>query len=98
MRAIGKNIYDYVYFYVDNVCIIVYIILINNGENEMPKRYSSAELIKIVLADGWYEVSCNGSHHKFKHPSKKGIVVIPHPKKEMPIGTAEKILKMAGIK
>ena len=64
----------------------------------MPKRYSSAELIKIVLADGWYEVSCKGSHHKFRHKVKEGTVIIPHPKKEMPVGTAERILKMAGLK
>ena len=64
----------------------------------MPKRYSSVDLIKIILANGWHEVSKKGSHTKFKHPEKSGIVVIPHPKKDMPTGTAEKILKMAGIK
>jgi len=64
----------------------------------MPKRYSSVDLVEIVEADGWFKVSKNGSHIKFKHSKKSGIVVIPHPKKDMPTGTAEKILKMAGLK
>lgn len=64
----------------------------------MPTRYSSSDLIKLLTKDGWYEVNCNGSHHKFKHKTKKGCVIVPHPKKEMPVGTAEQILKMAGLK
>jgi predicted RNA binding protein YcfA (HicA-like mRNA interferase family) len=65
---------------------------------KMPIRYSSAELIRIVKQDGWCFVSINGSHHKFKHPKKPGIVVIPHPKQSIPPGTAAQILRMAGLK
>jgi len=64
----------------------------------MPKSYSSADLIKIVEANGWYQVSKSGSHLKFKHIKKSGIVIIPHPKKDTPTGTAQKILKMAKLK
>jgi len=32
-----------------------------------------------------------------KHPTKKGKVTIPHPKKDLPIGTVRSILKQAGI-
>jgi len=64
----------------------------------MPKGYSSEDLIEIVEADGWFKVSKNGSHLKFKHPKKGGIVVIPHPKKDIPAGTAQNILKMSGLK
>ena len=35
---------------------------------------SSREIIKIIKQDGWFEVSCRGSHHMFKHPTKKGRV------------------------
>lgn len=45
------------------------------------KGYSSREIIKILKADGWYEVGCTGDHHQFKHPVKKGRVTITHPKK-----------------
>ena len=64
----------------------------------MSKRYSSEDLIKIVELDGWSNVSKSGSHLKFKHPIKAGIVVIPHPKKDMPTGTAQNVLRMAGLK
>ena len=64
----------------------------------MPVRYSSIELIRLVENDGWMLISISGSHHKFKHPQKSGIVVIPHPKKGIPVGTSAQILKMAGLK
>lgn len=64
----------------------------------MPKRYSSSDLIKLLKKNGWYEVSCKGSHHKFKHKDKKNPVIVPHPQKEIPVGTAEQILKDAGLK
>ena len=62
----------------------------------MPIRYSSRELIRIIANDGWYLVGIRGSHHKYKHPEKKGIVVVPHPNSKVPTGTALKILKSAG--
>lgn len=58
----------------------------------------SGELIKIVEADGWYQVSTKGSHHQYKHSTKKGRVTIPHPKKDLPIKTVQSILKQAGLK
>ncbi|MDN5511161.1 type II toxin-antitoxin system HicA family toxin [Acinetobacter sp.] len=58
----------------------------------------SLDLIKMIEADGWYEVRVTGSHHHFKHPTKKGLVTIPHPKKDLPNGTVASILKQAGLK
>ncbi|ENY3816762.1 type II toxin-antitoxin system HicA family toxin [Acinetobacter baumannii] len=57
----------------------------------------SLDLIKMIEADGWYEVRVSGSHHHFKHPTKKGLVTIPHPKKGLPNGTVKSILKQAGL-
>ncbi|BBU19156.1 addiction module toxin, HicA family protein [Acinetobacter sp. BEC1-S18-ESBL-01] len=57
----------------------------------------SLDLIKMIEADGWYEVRVTGSHHHFKHPTKKGLVTIPHPKKDLPSGTVKSILKQAGL-
>lgn len=37
------------------------------------KSYSSREVIKILQADGWYLVNTVGSHHQFKHPTKKDV-------------------------
>ncbi|AXM89373.1 addiction module toxin, HicA family [Anoxybacillus ayderensis] len=61
------------------------------------KSYSSKELIKIIQQDGWYIVRTSGSHHQFKHPSKPGLVTVPHPKKDLPIKTVKSILKQAGL-
>ena len=34
------------------------------------------EVEKMLLADGWYEVKIVGSHHQYKHPTKKGKITI----------------------
>lgn len=60
-------------------------------------EFSSKKIIKIIKADGWYEVSCLGSHHQFKHDFKKGRVTVPHPKRKLPVGTVKNIFKQAGI-
>ena len=67
-------------------------------ENLMGKTYTSQELIDLVEADGWRKVSTEGSHQQFKHPTKPGRVTIPHPKKDLPKGTVNSILKQARIK
>ncbi|MCC8080163.1 MAG: type II toxin-antitoxin system HicA family toxin [Oscillospiraceae bacterium] len=61
------------------------------------KSYSSREVIQILLADGWIEVSCVGDHHQFKHPTKTGKVTVVHPEKDIPIGTLKSIAKQAGV-
>jgi len=58
----------------------------------------SLDLIKMIEADGWYLVRITGSHHHFKHPTKKGLVTVPHPKKDVPPKTLNSILKQAGLK
>lgn len=61
------------------------------------KSYSSRDILKILTADGWYEVGCTGDHHQFKHPTKKGRVTLTHPKKDIPIKTVKSIFKQAGL-
>ncbi|MBG9768910.1 type II toxin-antitoxin system HicA family toxin [Bacillus sp. FSL K6-1560] len=58
---------------------------------------SSREIIKLIKNDGWYEVRVKGSHHQFRHPHKKGLVTIPHPKKDLPKRTVKSILEQAGL-
>lgn len=62
------------------------------------KSYSSREVLRIIRADGWYEVDCDGDHHQFKHPQKKGRVTVTHPMDTIPIGTLKSIGKQAGIR
>jgi predicted RNA binding protein YcfA (HicA-like mRNA interferase family) len=58
----------------------------------------SEDLFKLLKNDGWILDRIKGSHHVFKHPSKKGIVVVPHPRKDIPKGTENSILRQAGLK
>lgn len=57
----------------------------------------SREIIKILEDDGWMLKRINGSHYIFKHPEKLGTIPVPHPKKDIPIGTERNILKQAGL-
>lgn len=59
---------------------------------------SSKEIIKMLEKDGWQLRRVEGSHHHFKHPSKKGIVTVPHPNKDLTKKTVSSILKQAGLK
>jgi predicted RNA binding protein YcfA (HicA-like mRNA interferase family) len=58
---------------------------------------SSREVIQLLRADGWFEVAHQGSHKQFKHGTKKGRVTVPHPVRDIPIGTLRSIEKQANI-
>jgi predicted RNA binding protein YcfA (HicA-like mRNA interferase family) len=58
----------------------------------------SKDIIAALKADGWTEVAQEGSHVQFKHPTKKGRVTVPHPKKDIPIGTLKSVEKQSGLK
>lgn len=59
---------------------------------------TSAQVITLLESDGWFLVSTRGSHRQYKHPEKKGRVTVPHPKKDLPLGTLRQIYKQAGLK
>lgn len=61
------------------------------------KSYSSRDVLEQLKADGWYEVACDGDHHQFKHPLKKGRVTVTHPRKDIPIGTLKSIERQSEI-
>jgi len=58
----------------------------------------SAEVIKLLEADGWRLRSVRGSHHVFQHSTKPGHLSVPHPKKDLGPGLVHKLLKQAGLK
>jgi len=37
-----------------------------------------------------------GDYIKFKHPDKQGHVVVPHPRKDVALGTLRNIYRQAG--
>jgi predicted RNA binding protein YcfA (HicA-like mRNA interferase family) len=57
----------------------------------------SRDVIKALKADGWFEVRVVGSHHQFKHPTKPGVVTVPHPKSNLGIGTLKSIERQSGV-
>lgn len=58
---------------------------------------NSKDIIKALEADGWYKARQKGSHVQFKHPEKKGLVTVPHPKREIHIDTLRSIERQSGI-
>jgi predicted RNA binding protein YcfA (HicA-like mRNA interferase family) len=63
-------------------------------------RMKSQDIIRALKSksDGWEQIAQKGSHVQFKHPTKKGRVTVPHPNKDVPIGTLRSIEKQSGIK
>ncbi|MEO1748854.1 MAG: type II toxin-antitoxin system HicA family toxin, partial [Pseudomonadota bacterium] len=47
-----------------------------------------------LTGDGFVLVSVRGSHHKYRKANV--VIIVPHPKKDLPIGTARAIAKAAG--
>ncbi|MBW6400764.1 type II toxin-antitoxin system HicA family toxin [Roseomonas sp. HJA6] len=58
----------------------------------------SRAVIAALKADGWEQVAQKGSHCQFKHPTKPGRVTVPHPKRDLPVGTLRSIEKQAGMR
>jgi predicted RNA binding protein YcfA (HicA-like mRNA interferase family) len=58
----------------------------------------SREIISVLQRDGWVQVAQKGSHVQFKHPVKKGRVTVPHPERDIPVGTLKSIEKQSGLK
>lgn len=56
------------------------------------------EMEKILKADGWELKDVKGSHFQYAHKIKPGKVTVPNHKGDIPKGTANSILKQAGLK
>lgn len=54
----------------------------------------SRDIVKRLEAEGFERVGIRGSHHKFRKGSI--TVVVPHPKKDLPLGTARSIARQVG--
>jgi predicted RNA binding protein YcfA (HicA-like mRNA interferase family) len=58
---------------------------------------TSADLIKLLRANGFEVVRVKGSHHQLAKPGRPGVVTVPHPKKNLGTGLVKAILKQAGL-
>ncbi|HEX9804847.1 MAG TPA: type II toxin-antitoxin system HicA family toxin [Candidatus Dojkabacteria bacterium] len=61
----------------------------------MSKLYSSKYIISILVKNGFNYKSQKGSHVKLI--KARLIVIIPHPKKEIPLGTFKSILRQSKL-
>lgn len=61
----------------------------------MKLETNSNKLLKVLKAEGFEEVSKKGSHLKLRNGER--TVILPHPKKDLPIGTVRSIYQQAGL-
>lgn len=61
----------------------------------MTKLPSSQGIISTLLRTGFTFVSQRGSHHKYRKGDK--TVIVPAPRKEIPIGTFRSIIRQSGL-
>jgi predicted RNA binding protein YcfA (HicA-like mRNA interferase family) len=58
---------------------------------------NSRTVIRVLEEHGWMLKRITGSHHHYMHPDRPGIVTVPHPKKDLPVGTLRSIEKQSGV-
>lgn len=61
----------------------------------MPKLLSSKQIIKVLENNGFVFVSQKGSHAKYRKGPNTAIV--PTPRKEIPVGTLNSIIRQSGL-
>ncbi|WP_085577770.1 MULTISPECIES: type II toxin-antitoxin system HicA family toxin [unclassified Pseudomonas] len=54
-------------------------------------------LIKELEDAGWVLDRVTGSHHIFTHRYSPYSIPVPHPKKDLPLGTVKSIRRRAGL-
>jgi len=57
----------------------------------------SRQLIKELEDAGWVLDRVTGSHHIFTHRYSPYTIPVPHPKKDLPVGTVKSIRRRAGL-
>ena len=62
----------------------------------MPKRLGSVEIIRVLEGHGFRFVSQRGSHAKYRDEAGH-TAIVPHPKREVPIGTTRSIIRQSGL-
>jgi predicted RNA binding protein YcfA (HicA-like mRNA interferase family) len=61
----------------------------------MSKLPSSKQIAKALTDNGFYFVSQRGNHAKYRKGNR--IVIVPSPKKEIPLGTFRSIIRQSGL-
>ncbi|EFM32477.1 toxin-antitoxin system, toxin component, HicA family, partial [Streptococcus pyogenes ATCC 10782] len=82
-------------FCIDIYIVYVYNISIESEVSNMPM--TPKQMIKLLKKNGFYEVSQNGSHKKFRDNNGHQTIVPMH-NKDLGKGLEDTILKQAGLK
>jgi len=61
----------------------------------MTKLPSSQKIINALIKNGFSLISQRGSHQKYRKGDK--TVIVPAPRKEIPIGTFRSIIRQSGL-
>ncbi len=56
----------------------------------------SKAILRRLNREGWVVTRIAGSHHICRHAGGGKIVIVPHPKKDLPLGTVKNIYRQAG--
>ena len=62
----------------------------------MSKRISSDAFLGILTTNGFRFVSQRGSHAKYRD-GHGHTVIVPHPRKDIPIGTLRSMIRQSGL-
>ena len=57
----------------------------------------SRAIIKALEANGWDHKRTTGIHWHFTHPVTLGLVTVPHPKRDLPVGAVKAIERQSGV-
>ncbi|MGJ3626038.1 type II toxin-antitoxin system HicA family toxin [Sphingomonas sp. MMS24-JH45] len=57
----------------------------------------SREIIRLLEGEGWWLDRVNGSHHIFRHGPSAGSTTVPHPRKDVRLGTVKSIERQSGV-
>ncbi|MBN1347276.1 MAG: type II toxin-antitoxin system HicA family toxin [Phycisphaerae bacterium] len=57
---------------------------------------NSRQVIRRLEDKGWVLVRTKGNHHQFKHPDRRELLTVPHPRRDLPAGTLKAIKRLAG--
>jgi predicted RNA binding protein YcfA (HicA-like mRNA interferase family) len=71
-----------------------FAIYIHKNGGPMAVLTNSKDIVRQLQREGWVLVSIKGSHHKFGRDGQS--LIVPHPKKDLPLGTARAIARAAG--
>jgi predicted RNA binding protein YcfA (HicA-like mRNA interferase family) len=58
----------------------------------------SRAIIRELGAARRVDFRTTGSHHHFMHVETQQVVTVPHPRKDVPIGTIKSIERQSGVK